>query len=91
MQWLVQNTRSLTFHPFLIAMRRPGEAGRVGQPPKKNPNIILHCLELLLPLNSQFLSQEDRDLVEQYRIKFRRVRLFCGGGGGGGKAWVIHS
>ena len=75
-QGLMQSTRTLLFHPLLIAMRRPGETGRAGQL-KKNPNLILHCLELLLPLNSQFLSPEDRDLVEQYRIKFRRVRVCC--------------
>ncbi len=42
---------------------------------KKPPNLLLACLELLLPLNDQELSPDDRLIVGVIKNKLGKVRL----------------
>ena len=75
MQWLQQNTKHLFLHPSMRALQRPTAKGEQGgkEESKRPPNLILLCLELLLPVSDHLLRPEDRDLVDEYRKKIGKV------------------
>ena len=57
------------------ALQRPTAKGEQGgkEESKRPPNLILLCLELLLPVSDHLLRPEDRDLVDEYRKKIGKV------------------
>lgn len=75
-QWLTQHTKKLFLQSSLL--QRPGERGAYsvgGEQGSQPPNVLLHCLELLLPVNDHFLLQEDRELVDKYRKLLGKVSV----------------
>ena len=69
----MQNAKALFKQPMLHCCNPNMCKGR-GTRDKRAPNLLLICLQLLLPISDQWLSQGDRTLVDRCRERLGEVR-----------------
>ena len=68
----MQNAKALFKQPMLHCCNPNMCKGR-GTRDKRAPNLLLICLQLLLPISDQWLSQGDRTLVDRCRERLGEV------------------
>ena len=70
----MQNAKILFKQPMLHCCNPNNMCKGRGTRGKRAPNLLLICLQLLLPISDQWLSQGDRALVDRCRERLGEVR-----------------
>lgn len=74
MQNVTQNAKILILNQVVCSCSLNCGKGAEG---KRSPNLLLVCLQLLLPVNDQWLSKGDRELVDWCRGRLGEVCAVC--------------
>lgn len=75
----MQHTKVLFKQPMLHCCNPNNMCKGKGTRGKRAPNLLLICLQLLLPISDQWLSQGDRALVDRCRERLGEVRVWPAG------------